>query len=77
MSLIYSAALIGVSLALLAGLVEAVWSISRKPRWGETRHSLSLVATTERRTQSMPFVGHDRRRDATADSTYEAEKLVA
>ena len=76
MSFVYLVALIAVAMAVLGALVEAVWSVSRKPVWGEARRTLSLVSTVERRTQSMPFVGSERRADAT-DSQLQSERIAA
>ena len=76
MSLIYLIALIAVSTALLAGLAEAVWSVSRTPAWGQPARMLGLVVTMDRREQSVPFVGADRRR-ATVDPHTEVERIAA
>lgn len=77
MSLVYLAALMAVSIALLGALAEAVWSVSRKPAWSEHRQTLSPVITTERRTLALPFVGVERRRASTADPHGDIEKLAA
>ena len=64
LSQIYLVALIMVALALLAGLADAIWSVSRRPTWGVPAPELTLVETVERRQQNLPFVGRDRRRAA-------------
>jgi len=76
LSLVYLVALIAVSATLLAALAEAVWSVSRKPVWGQPANVLTLVRTVERRTQDLPFVGAERRR-AAVDPHTEVEKLAA
>ena len=77
MSLVYLVALIAVSMALLGALVEAVGSVSRKPAWSQPRHALSPVIQIDRRTQSLPFVGVDRRLCATAAPHSEIDRLAA
>jgi len=77
LSLIYLVALIGVCVVLVAGLADAVWSVSRKRSWGQpTARELTLVTTVERRTQNLPFVGRDRRRAAAAPQT-EVDQMAA
>jgi hypothetical protein len=76
LSQIYLVALIVVALALLAGLAEAIWSVSRKPTWGEAAPELTLVETVERRQQNLPFVGRDRRR-AAVKAQPEVDKAAA
>jgi uncharacterized membrane protein len=80
MSLFYVVALVGVALMLLALIVDAVWSVSRKPRWGDVRVRLTVVETIDRRTQKLPFIGAERRRSAQAAAqarTAAQGKLVA
>ena len=62
--------------ALLAGLAEVVWSLSRKPAWGQPARVPTLVRTVERRRHDLPFVGAERRR-AAVDLHTEVEKLAA
>jgi len=64
LSYIYLVALGAVGATILAMVFDAVLSVSRKPKWESIERPLSLVAVTERRTQSLPFVGTDRRRAA-------------
>ena len=76
MSLIYLAALIAVSAAVITGLAEALWSVSQRPAWSQPTRALTLVRPQERRTQNLPFVGVERRRVA-ADPHAHVEKLAA
>ena len=75
-SAVYLVALVGVAVSILWLAIDAVISVSRKPRW-ETfaPRTLMLVHTEERRTQAMPFVGVDRRKAPSEDS--EEDRLVA
>lgn len=78
MSAVYLVALVGVGVSILWLLLDAVISVSRKPRW-ETfaARTLTLVQAPERRTQSMPFVGAERRK-AEGDTGFDdGERLVA
>ncbi len=79
MSAVYLVALVGVGVSILWLALDAVISVSRKPRW-ETfaPRTLTLVQTPERRTQSMPFVGAERR-NTTGDTGFDdgEERLVA
>ena len=77
LSLIYLAALIAVSLALLGALVEAVWAVTRKPVWGEPRRTLAVITTMERRTQSMPFIGTERRHAAGPEERADKGRIAA
>ncbi|HEX6722470.1 MAG TPA: hypothetical protein VF107_12945 [Burkholderiaceae bacterium] len=77
MSAVYLVALVGVGVSILWLALDAVISVSRKPRW-ETfaPRVLTLVHSEERRTQSMPFVGADRRKSG--DTGYDEDgRLVA
>lgn len=77
MSAVYLAALVAVGLSILWLLVDAVLSVSRKPHWeAQTFRSLTLVHTTDRRTQHLPFVGDDRRHQAGAGG-HEDDRKVA
>lgn len=63
MSIIYLASLVGVSIAILCLLGDALVSVSRRPRWQSSfSRTLVLVASNDRREHGMPFVGADRRR---------------
>lgn len=64
MSTLYLLALVGVCVALLAVMGEAIVSVSRTPRWTTPRRRLMVVEAVERRTQNLPFVGTDRRKTA-------------
>jgi hypothetical protein len=62
-SAVYLVALLGVSIAILWLLVDAVISVSRKPRWEMfSARSFTLVKSEDRRARSMPFVGTERRK---------------
>ena len=77
MSAVYLAALVAVGLSILWLLIDAVLSVSRKPRWEvQTFRSLTLVKTTDRRTQDLPFVGDDRRHQEGAPN-HEDDRKVA
>ena len=78
MSAVYLVALVGVGVAILWLAIDAVISVSRKPRW-ETfaPRTLKLVHPEERRTQSMPFIGSDRRRPSGDTGHDEDGRLVA
>ena len=78
MSAVYLVALLGVGISILWVLFDAVISVSRKPRW-ETfaARTLTLVKTEDRRTQSMPFVGAERRRTPGNAGYNEEGRLVA
>ena len=75
-SAVYLVALVGVAVSMLWLAIDAVISVSRKPRWEAfAPRTLVLVHTDERRTQSMPFVGAERRKAASENS--EEDSLVA
>ena len=57
----YLLALAGVGVALVALVLDAVLSVSRKPRWQVERAGLRIVTSIDRRRESLPFVGADRR----------------
>jgi len=61
MQTIYLCSLIGVAVAILAVMIDAVVSVSRKPKWGESGARLLVIEAEERRTMQLPFVGADRR----------------
>lgn len=77
MSAVYLAALVAVGLSIVWLLVDAVLSVSRKPRWEvQTFRSLTLVHRTDRRTQDLPFVGAERRHQEDTTS-HEDDRKVA
>lgn len=77
MSAVYLAALVAVGISILWLLVDAVLSVSRKPRWEvQTFRSLTLVHSTDRRMQDLPFVGADRRHQEDATRHEEARKVA-
>jgi hypothetical protein len=63
LSFIYLVALWGVGIAIVAVMLDAVISVSRPPSWKTMTgpRTLQLIATADRRTQQLPFVGKDRR----------------
>ena len=77
LSAVYLLALLGVSVSILWLLADAVISVSRKPRWeAQVFRSLKLVTTEDRRKESLPFIGADRRH-APADAPREDVRKVA
>lgn len=78
MSAVYLVALVGVGISILWLLFDAVISVSRKPRW-ETfaPRALTLVKAQERRTQSMPFIGAERRKSSGDTGYDDVDRLVA
>jgi hypothetical protein len=79
LSTFYFIALLGVCAALLALIGDAVLSVSRKPVWSAERRRLELVETSDRRVETLPFVGQERRGVAApaADEVLEPESLSA
>ena len=61
MSIVYLIALAAVCVVFSGVLLEAVASVSRKPVWPSTPHTLALVETVDRREHQLPFVGQERR----------------
>jgi len=61
MSMLYLLTLAGVAVAMIALTWDAVRSVSRAPDWGRlpVRHAMPL--DDDRRRQSLPFVGQERR----------------
>ena len=67
MSIIYVALLIGVSVAILGALFEAMAAVTRKPHWHKRpQPQVTLVPTVNSRTMDLPYVGADRRGDSRA-----------
>ncbi len=60
MQSLYLILMSGVSLAILVSLVEAVRAVSSKRGWEPLGQRPMFV---ERRTQSLPYVGVERRKD--------------
>jgi hypothetical protein len=77
LSVVYLIALIAVCLTLVAAAAEAVWSVSRKPVWTQSRQALHLVTTPERRSQDLPFVGTERRRAPAPDTQTAVDEIAA
>lgn len=68
MSTLYLIGLFGVSIAILAALVEAIIAVSRPAQWVRARGAspIRLVQTEERRLQQLPHVGVERRQSPVA-----------
>lgn len=62
MSTLYLVALGAVAVAILAALIDAVLSVSRKSAWPTRMPIMMLVATHDRRSVNHPFAGPDRRK---------------
>lgn len=77
MSLIYLLALVGFALVMLAVMIDAVMSVSRKPSWTENRVALREVVTVERRIQTLPYVGIERRAGGVDEQVPETLKQSA
>jgi hypothetical protein len=70
-------ALIGVAGAILWLTWEAVASVARRSPWESPMRALALVQTIDRREQSLPFVGGDRRMGASDVRDSERDRLAA
>lgn len=64
LSNIYLVLLSVVALAILASILDAVISVSRRKTWTLDRPLLMMVHSQDRRTQSLPSVGQERREAA-------------
>ncbi len=73
MSLLYSIALLGVTVMILCALIEAIKALHKKPTWTAQRLGLSVVETVDRRQDGLPFVGADRRVAAAGDAAANVE----
>jgi hypothetical protein len=56
---IYLLLMSGVTVVILATMFDAIKAVSSKPIWEQTS---PLAALVERRTQSLPYVGVERRK---------------
>ncbi|MEP7281021.1 MAG: hypothetical protein ABI696_03490 [Rubrivivax sp.] len=74
MQSVYLLTLVGVGIAIVAALFEAVSALRRKPHWELTRPApaLTVVPTADRRAHELPFVGTERRTPDGADEATEA-----
>lgn len=61
MSIVYLLTLAAVGIAVLALLIDAVLSVSRREDWQAPTRALKAGGETERRHRRLPFVGRDRR----------------
>lgn len=77
MSALYLMALIGVGVAILSAAWEAVSSVARPSRWESPMRALVLVRTVDRREQSLPFVGSDRRDRVGESQDSQHDRLAA
>lgn len=77
MSALYLMALVGVAAAILWLTWEAVTSVARRSPWESPTRALALVQTVDRREQSLPFVGGDRRMSAGHIRDTERDRLAA
>jgi len=77
LSLLYLMALVGVGALILWLTWEAVASVARPVPWQSPTRALALAQTAERREQSLPFVGHERRKTADEQAHTERERLAA
>ena len=76
MSIVYLVALAAVCVILLAVMADAVRAVSRKPVWHSAQMPrLQQVETVDRRTQTLPFVGTERRQAENATVHTEAQDL--
>ena len=76
LSAVYLVALVGVGISILWLLVDAVLSVSRRPRWETLQfRSLTLVSADERRQQELPYVGAERRK-SNAPVTHDDRKVA-
>ena len=75
MSLIFTIALFGVYALIGAALVEALFSVSRRPPWRRGVLADLEASSAERRVQVLAFVGKERRSAGDADES-RAEELA-
>jgi hypothetical protein len=79
---LYLVLMFGVTVAILATMIEAIKAVSKKPIWEQTSQRVAFV---ERRKQNLPYVGVERRKanlpgkvDASTDATtVEEQRKVA
>ena len=82
METLYVVLMCGVTVAILATLLDAIKAVSSKPIWEQPSQ---LAAFVERRTQDLPYVGVERRKAkraeqeavATTSTTVETQRKVA
>lgn len=73
---LYALLLVGVCAVLLGLMLEAVISVSRKPKWGEPRQKLALVEVEDRRHHHLPYVGAERRAAVSSESAPEHRRAA-
>ena len=82
METLYVVLMCGVTVAILATLLDAIKAVSSKPIWEQPSQPAAFV---ERRTQDLPYVGVERRKAkraeqedvATTSTTVETQRKVA
>jgi hypothetical protein len=71
MSTLFSLAIVLFSVVMVAVMLDAVISVSRKPSWmlnqGDAMQ-LAVIEGVDRREGRLPFVGADRRKSAVAET---------
>jgi hypothetical protein len=61
---VYVVLMCGVTVAILATMLDAIKAVSSKPIWEQPSQLASFV---ERRTQNLPYVGVERRKGKMAE----------
>ena len=77
LSNLYFMALCAVGVALVAAVLDAVVSASRRHEWQVGLPTLKLVEVEDRRIEPLPFVGAERRAGDGGAPTSEDERQVA
>jgi len=72
MEALYVVSMLGVTLAIFATMAEAIRAVRSKPIWEQIAVPAAFV---ERRTQSLPYVGVERRKSPATQSV--EQPLVA
>jgi len=71
MSTLFSLAIVLFSVVMLAVMLDAVISVSRKPSWmlePAATLQLTVIEGVDRREGRLPFVGADRRKSAVVET---------
>ena len=69
--------MIGVAVAILGLLIDALWSVTRQTPRQLPRTHLTVVESADRRNSELPFVGADRRAAEAAVSATAAMRKSA
>ena len=72
---IYFFALIGVTVIILAVMLDSILAVSRPAKWTLHKPILMSVQTDERRGQDVSFIGTERR--GAADAAVATEQEIA